>query len=436
MRSPTSLSNDDSEESFVVLNNSLGPDITDQAMSAHSSLASNSASLIPMPSVPVTDQVSQSLGAMTASSTSVMSQEEVHSKLESLFKENVQLKETLHQNNLAMKKQFNTLVMWQEDVMKVHQSHKEKFEETKKLIANLRAENAELKRTVSLPSATTGTAFKSSGDLLALKSKISALEFELDTLRQANIKYKQDQAKLVQNLETKITETENSKQEELSQLTNDFRIKLTAFDEAKQQEIAKLNLVVNSLQAQLHAVEEQLVATQQKLVDMSAKVPTDQYLQEVEVAKRENKEFKRELLLKNKVLLEKTVLIDNLHEEISKLKIENETIPILRTQVDVYQADFNQEREARNKIKEEKERIADDLRHLQRRNQQLLEEVEKYQEGFVHVQNQQQSQQASPTQQQSRELSLFSCPKCNFAFYDYQALENHVYRCIELDVLP
>lgn len=58
MRSPTSLSNDDSEESFVVLNNSLGPDITDQAMSAHSSLASNSASLIPMPSVPVTDQVS------------------------------------------------------------------------------------------------------------------------------------------------------------------------------------------------------------------------------------------------------------------------------------------------------------------------------------------------------------------------------------------
>lgn len=48
------------------------------------------------------------------------------------------ISETLHQNNLAMKKQFNTLVMWQEDVMKVHQSHKEKFEETKKLIANVR----------------------------------------------------------------------------------------------------------------------------------------------------------------------------------------------------------------------------------------------------------------------------------------------------------
>lgn len=190
-----------------------------------------------------------------------------------------------------------------------------------------------MKRTVSLPSATTGTASKSSDDLLALKSKISALEFELDTLRQANIKYKQDQAKLVQNLETKITETENSKQEELANLTNDFRIKLTAYDEAKQQEIAKLNLVVNSLQAQLHTVEEQLVATQQKLVDMSAKVPSDQYLQEAEAAKRENKEFARELLLKNKVLLEKTVLIDNLHEEISKLKIENETIPILKTQV-------------------------------------------------------------------------------------------------------
>lgn len=40
-----------------------------------------------------------------------------------------------------MKKQFSTLVMWQEDVVKVHQSHKEKFEETKKLISSVSSHN-------------------------------------------------------------------------------------------------------------------------------------------------------------------------------------------------------------------------------------------------------------------------------------------------------
>lgn len=45
--------------------------------------------------------------------------------------------ETLHQNNLAMKKQYKTLETWQEDVKKVHESHKEKFEATKILIAKV-----------------------------------------------------------------------------------------------------------------------------------------------------------------------------------------------------------------------------------------------------------------------------------------------------------
>jgi hypothetical protein len=42
--------------------------------------------------------------------------------------------ETLQQNNLAMRQQFNTLSMWQEEVLKVHQNHKAKFSETKELV--------------------------------------------------------------------------------------------------------------------------------------------------------------------------------------------------------------------------------------------------------------------------------------------------------------
>lgn len=35
------------------------------------------------------------------------------------------------QNNIAMKKQFDTIAMWNEDVQKVYEAHKKKFAETK-----------------------------------------------------------------------------------------------------------------------------------------------------------------------------------------------------------------------------------------------------------------------------------------------------------------
>lgn len=56
--------------------------------------------------------------------------------------------------------------------------------------------------------------------------------------------------------------------------------------------------------------------------------------------------------------------------------------------MEVYQKDFNAERDARNALHEEKEKIATDLRHLQRRNQELMEQVERlsHNDGnFVHV---------------------------------------------------
>ncbi|XP_043262735.1 optineurin-like isoform X2 [Colletes gigas] len=70
---------------------------------------------------------------------------EVHAKLNELLQENCKLKETLKQNNVAMKQQFNTLASWQEEIMKVHQNHKKKFSETKGLINYLKKENTELK---------------------------------------------------------------------------------------------------------------------------------------------------------------------------------------------------------------------------------------------------------------------------------------------------
>jgi NF-kappa-B essential modulator NEMO len=63
--------------------------------------------------------------------------EEVHNKLQEVLKENIDLKEALQQNNLAMKQQFTTLSTWNEEVLSVHQSHKSKFDEMKTLIVKV-----------------------------------------------------------------------------------------------------------------------------------------------------------------------------------------------------------------------------------------------------------------------------------------------------------
>lgn len=70
---------------------------------------------------------------------------EVHKKLNELLQENTKLKETLKQNNIAMKQQFNVLASWQEEIMRLHQNHKKKFGETRELINYLKKENTELK---------------------------------------------------------------------------------------------------------------------------------------------------------------------------------------------------------------------------------------------------------------------------------------------------
>ncbi|CAD6203471.1 GSCOCG00009779001-RA-CDS [Cotesia congregata] len=87
----------------------------------------------------------KSLNVEPSSIVSTLSQEEIELKVGKLMKENVELKETLTRNNDSMKKHFNTLVSWQNELMKVHGSHKQKFSETCDMISLLKKENAELK---------------------------------------------------------------------------------------------------------------------------------------------------------------------------------------------------------------------------------------------------------------------------------------------------
>ncbi|KAK7076018.1 hypothetical protein SK128_020008 [Halocaridina rubra] len=156
----------------------------------------------------------------------------------------------------------------------------------------------------------------------------------------------------------------------------------------------------------------------------------------------------------------------NLAERMS----EGETIAILRAQVEVYQGDFRAEREAREALATDREKLRDELRHLHTRNTQLVDELEAYQRRHLtHGQgrdsratSEEPSGGAAATagslggatlspeilweklsntsdkkedEKKEEELdeNLFYCPKCNKSFMQYRPLEEHVNRCIDED---
>lgn len=54
-----------------------------------------------------------------------------------------------------------------------------------------------------------------------------------------------------------------------------------------------------------------------------------------------------------------------------------EELAVLRQQVDVYSRDFEMERNARQNLAGEKDQLLNDLRALQRKNQELIEDAQK-----------------------------------------------------------
>ncbi|XP_053986522.1 optineurin-like [Hylaeus volcanicus] len=102
--------------------------------------------------------MSLDVNSMLASWESTDSQ--IETKLNELLQENEKLKETLKQNNIAMKQQFNTLASWQEEIMRVHQNNKKKFSDMRELINHLKKENSELKMKLSTGQINTETEYE------------------------------------------------------------------------------------------------------------------------------------------------------------------------------------------------------------------------------------------------------------------------------------
>lgn len=207
------------------------------------------------------------------------STEELQKRFGEILDENVILKETLKQNNESMKEQFLLIASCQEDMMKTHVLHKEKFEETKGLVEKLRHENKKLKSEIARLAETEGKSLVSSetGESVvatnvadpAPSGPSSALEFvtspDDDTINkltsQLELVEKQRRQVIVENEKLTwqkeslehIVDATSKERDDLKEKLKNAELLLSTKDTDHATEVNELNYMIQDLQAQLQS---------------------------------------------------------------------------------------------------------------------------------------------------------------------------------------
>nr|XP_044619057.1 NF-kappa-B essential modulator isoform X5 [Equus asinus] len=158
-------------------------------------------------------------------------------------------------------------------------------------------------------------------------------------------------------------------------------------------------------------------------------------------------DLKQQLQQAEEALVAKQEAIDKLKEEAEQHKIVMETVPVLKAQADIYKADFQAERQAREKLAEKKECLQEQLEQLQREYSRLKAScqesarIEDMRKRHVEVSQpplpptpaHHSIHSALPSQRRSppEEPPDFCCPKCQYQAPDMDTLQIHVMECIE-----
>ncbi|VEN58173.1 unnamed protein product [Callosobruchus maculatus] len=429
-----------------------------------------------------------------ASITSNLSSEEVQTKVAQIIEENMKLKDTILQNNISLKSQYDRIVAWQEEVQKVYQAHKDKIYEAKACIEKLKKDKENLalelekqkdvvcRKNEIIKTLQETLASKESNASLNQTSNDNLKEFELEMankkikdLECENQKLKDENADLLRNIES-LKEAAKPTEERIRKLQGDLDIAKTEIEQYKL-EANKGKIVLRERETELGQIiaglREQL--SNAKPVDPWITEELDNtrtQLSNTQIMLTLAEENKKAALAKVDSLSEQVLRLNKEIEELKVKNVQSDEMFALKTQMDMYKVDFEQERSAKEAMKLEKDKLLEDIQMLQTRNQQLQDELAMARSGgdFVVLPragqttstNSSQNTSSSTSNRYARDLPhirssylnssplrrniltrsylrtpirqpTMKCPKCNFGFTTMQALENHVYRCIELD---
>nr|XP_055046511.1 optineurin [Misgurnus anguillicaudatus] len=162
------------------------------------------------------------------------------------------------------------------------------------------------------------------------------------------------------------------------------------------------------------------------------------------VSKEEYEDLQVRFTAAEKALADKQQKIDEMKMEIFQKEKELETISVFKAQAEIYSQDFHAEREAREKIHEEKERLSAQLEYVKKQHSQLQEEMDSLgRQSMSEMQRRHVSRGANPQgpmspphlqgargDWQQQNIPEHVCPKCGEVLPDLDTLQIHIMDCI------
>ncbi|XP_025975060.1 optineurin isoform X1 [Dromaius novaehollandiae] len=324
-----------------------------------------------------------------------------------------------------------------ETLEKELQNHKERLSKLKKEEGNCLESGTQTEKEEEDHSEAVGS------EVETLNSQVCALFKEL---QEAHEKLKE--AELIQKkLQEKCQVLERKSSAAASELDEKQQLIYTT---------KKLELQVESIQAEVKL--EQAKTQEEKAKFSSLQDAYNKLLSELTEAMTTIDEMKlKELDRVDKAVLEelaakvelaeqalaaKQLKMDEMKQIIVKQEEDLETMAVLRAQMEVYCSDFHAERAAREKIHEEKEQLAIQLAYLLK-EQRNLDDLSR--NSLVEMQNRHGARAAGDREHsphlvqrgtgsqdwsQQRNVSVYSCPKCEEILPDLDTLQIHVMDCI------
>lgn len=220
-----------------------------------------------------------------------------------------------------------------------------------------------------------------------------------------------------------------------------------------QSENDRLKLQLDSMQAQSQMEQKKAGEERNNLAqlkDAYTKLFEDYNELKEEKKKRESQlvqkevvdELQQRLSAAEEALAAKQNKIDDMKQEIFQKEKELETISVFQAQAEVYSSDFYAERAAREKLHEERERLAAQLEYVKKQHSQLQEEMDSLgRQSLNEMQRRHVSLGGSPhgagatvvgrgTDWQQGNIPEHACPKCNEILPDLDSLQIHIMDCI------
>ncbi|XP_053747935.1 NF-kappa-B essential modulator isoform X2 [Panthera pardus] len=362
--------------------------------------------------------------------------------------ENQELRDAIRQSNQMLRERCEELQRFQGSQRKEKEFLMQKFQEARKLVERLSLEKLDLRRQREQALQEVEhlkRCQKLAEDKASVKAQVTSLLGELQESQS--------------RLEAAIKERQalEGRARAASEQARQLESEREALQQQHSVQVDQLRMQSQSVEAALRM--ERQAASEEKRKLAQLQVAYHQLFQEYDshvkssvVSSERNRglqleDLKQQLQQAEEALVAKQEVIDKLKEEAEQHKIVMETVPVLKAQADIYKADFQAERQAREKLAEKKEILQEQLAQLQRDYSRLkascqesarIEDMRKR-----HVEASQAPvapapahpsfHLALPNQRRSppEEPPDFCCPKCQYQAPDMDTLQIHVMECIE-----